>query len=190
MNAQIISGTYTVVSAKTGAHRTVAIMDDDFEWMTNYKPVAGTRVVKAMLGSDNERLTSIGVFTPAGELRIWKKHESRNDLIAALRYVIAKGAEERVQLGKTYAVMSKRCFICNRKLTNPASHFYGYGPDCAEQNDLPYDRSAGSETSEGASAPEPVGDVLAQASAVVASNKIGWQTVRPARTFEQLFGAE
>lgn len=151
-NAQIISGTYTIVSAKTGDHRTVKIQDDDFAWMTNFKPVAGTRIVAAMTGADNERsFTSIGTLTPNGELRIWKKHEGRADFVAAVKYLLAKGVGNEVEYGKNYAVRSGKCFICNRKLTTPASVHYGYGPDCADNNGFPYDTKAGSSKS----APSP-----------------------------------
>lgn len=139
---EIMSGTYTIVSPKTGAHRTVKISDDDFEWMTT-APAAGTRKVSAMVGSDNENsFKAIGTVTPDGALRVWSAHTGRLDFIAATKYLLRHGAGQEIELGKAYAVISGRCWLCNLKLTNPASVVHGYGKDCAENNDLPYDRKA------------------------------------------------
>ncbi len=137
----IASGTYTIVGPK-GGHRTVKISNDDFAWMRT-PPPAGTRIVAAMTGADNENsFTGIGHISPAGELTIWRKQEFRNDFIAAARWLLKNGAGQEVKLGTAYALLSKRCWICNLKLTNPASHAHGYGKKCAQNRGLPWDPKA------------------------------------------------
>lgn len=158
MTQQILSGTFTVVSAKTGDHRTIRIQDDDFAWWTmGSKPINGTRVVKAMTGSDNESSFSyMGLLSPTGAFSPSKKFTDRVDFVAAVKYLLAKGVGNEVEYGKNYAVRSGKCFRCARKLTTPASVFYGYGPDCAQQMGLPYDTSAGTTKGSSNAAQSPV----------------------------------
>ncbi len=142
----LISGTYTIVNPRTGGHRTVRISDDDFAWMQT-PPAAGTRIVAAMTGADNERsFTGMGTLSPAGVLTIWRKQAHRADFVAALNWIVKNGAGREVEFGKAYAIRSGKCFLCNRKLTTPHANAHGYGSDCAEKHGLPYDRKARPDT--------------------------------------------
>jgi hypothetical protein len=109
------------------------------------------------------------------------------DFVAAVSWLVRNGAGRETELGKNYAVRSGRCFMCNRKLTTPGSVHFGYGPDCAQQNGLPWDANP-----QGATAV-----AMAEEVASAASAKIGWQTVKanpvsvafkPTRTYADIFG--
>jgi hypothetical protein len=136
----LMSGTYTIVG-NLGGHRTVRISDDT-DWMTT-PPPAGTRIIAAMTGSDNERsFTGIGFLTADGTVSIWHKQAWRADFVAAARWLVKNGIGREVELGRAYAFMAVKCFLCNRKLTTEHAKFHGYGADCAEIHGLPYDRKA------------------------------------------------
>ena len=135
--ARVPDGTYTIVGPH-GGHRTLSLSSDT-SWMTR-PPVPGTRILGAVLTGDNERPTSIGVVYPDGAVSMWRRFEERNDLRKAARFLLAGGLARAIEAGKAYAIRSGRCMFCRRKLTTPESVHFGYGPDCAEQNGLPYER--------------------------------------------------
>lgn len=197
---QLKSGTYTIVNPKTGGHRTVQLRDDDFEWMTSNKPVAGTRVIRGMNGPDNEQsFVYLGTVSPTGVASFTRKSAVYPTLVAAAKWLLAKGVGREAELGKAYAILSGRCCFCNRKLTTPGSVHFGYGPDCADKNGLPWLAN-----------PDSEGAIVAEAAAIVA--RIGFQNVainpativgtdgstattahglpKPIRTYEELFGSD
>lgn len=50
-----------------------------------------------------------------------------------LQVIVEADIKELLEMGFSYAEMSKRCFRCGRKLTVPTSLHRGLGPDCAEK---------------------------------------------------------
>lgn len=114
------NGTFTVVSSKTGDHRT-------FKIATPRKgKLAGKRVVSLLTGSDNERdYTSFGFVEPNG-IRVWQRCPDMAPLARML-----ENLPHHVQRGSVTVTASVCCRVCNRKLTTPESLALGIGPSCA-----------------------------------------------------------
>lgn len=202
---QVMSGTYTIVNPKTQGYRTIRL-NDDTSWMSDAPP-AGTRIVEHLNGPDNETsFRGFGFVRPDGTLSVWKSKTHLTDYIAAAKYLLAKGVGQEDTFGKAYAVRSGRCYLCTHKLTTPTSVRYGYGPECARTNALPYENQATPRVSTQRSTEnaQPVAQVTPPQAQLSADDsrtshvgngkthgRIGWQRITGSpRTYEQLFGRD
>lgn len=67
-----------------------------------------------------------------GELKIWSRfYDIDPRWPEAVRTVLGMDTEGRIQAGKAYAQVSKRCMVCGLPLTTPDSLDRGIGPVCA-----------------------------------------------------------
>lgn len=175
--AQVLDGTYTIVMG--GSYRTIRLTSDT-SWMTT-PPASGTRVAQLLIGPDNE--TSFKGFAfvrPDGSVQPWRS--AGVDAVTFLEWLLANGAGQEAALGKAYAVRSGRCCFCNRKLTTPASTYYGYGPDCADRNGLPWGdapKAAPAVLAATEAQADAATDVIAMVSGIAAAEaaRVGWQSV-------------
>lgn len=191
-----LPGIYTIVNPRTGGHRTIQLRADDFAWMTYNRPPAGSLAIRGLNGPDNEQnFVYLGDVSPSGIAHFTRKASLYPTLVAAAQWLIRNGSGREASLAKAYALRSGRCSFCNRRLTTPASITAGYGPDCAEQNSLPW---GGPSLPLGPTDPVTAAEEVASAAAA----RVGWQTVTanppridgyhknditPRRTYSDLF---
>ena len=91
--------------------------DDDF--------MGGRQLVGYLTGADNDRdYTTIGHLTETGTARVWRKHQSKERIVDALRTLLADPEA---------AVKAVHCYRCHRTLTVPASVHDGLGPECSKR---------------------------------------------------------
>lgn len=81
--------------------------------------------------------SGVGKVDADGTVRFWRKAGGLADRARiALRVLLA--AEDRIALGKAYALEANECFFCGKELDTPDSIAAGYGPDCARRRNLPW----------------------------------------------------
>jgi hypothetical protein len=109
-------GTYTVEGDEGHASFRISHQADD----ANFAP--GKDIIGVMLGSDNERYTSIG-FVVEGRVRLFRKNVGVNHWWD--NYLTELTADPEAVLE------ALNCRRCNRLLTTPESIADGIGPVCA-----------------------------------------------------------
>jgi hypothetical protein len=136
METKIYNGIYTVVNKETGIHRTFRIRTQP----ENSKFAPGKRTVATLTSPDNNRgYTQFGFVTDDG-INVWNKKRgvdvpSKWEWYAFMvcDLLLNDGTAMR-EKGKEYAVkVSKRCLLCNRRLTTPKSLKDGIGPECIKK---------------------------------------------------------
>lgn len=121
-------GTYTVVF-QDESYRTVRLQTNDESWDF----AAGEQILSYLTGPDNEAsFQPCGILRRDGRLTTWRRYRG-TPLEAELTRVVAALLRDHVAAGETYALRSRRCWRCHRKLTVPASIHRGLGPDCARR---------------------------------------------------------
>lgn len=195
----IKDGTYTVVNPRTGGYRTIRITSDT-DWMTN-RPAPGTRIAQYLYGPDNSTsFRGFAFVSQDGTAKVWRSSQASVEIVAALNWLLVHGAGKEGELGKAYATISGRCCFCGRKLTTPGSTHYGYGPDCAEKQGMPWDgnprrsRNLVEEAEEVAScAADRIGFQRVATNPVTIVNADGSETTTAKsalRTYRDLFGED
>jgi hypothetical protein len=117
----------TVVSPKTGEHRTFSIKT------IQHGNLKDKRIIALLTGPSNEDdYTGFGFIQDDGTIRVWAKHrgtqfEKFADLFDRPGYWASRGVEYMAE---------GRCRRCNRLLTHPSSITSGIGPDCAEMEGM------------------------------------------------------
>jgi hypothetical protein len=123
MNIATHNGTWTVVSLKTGDHRT-------FKISTWTKKENTPRVVSLLVGSDNESDYQSFGFVNLNGIYVWKKYRgTKFEQYARMLEKLPQHIEN--QLVDVHH--EGRCRMCNRKLTTPESIENGIGPVCMEK---------------------------------------------------------
>lgn len=118
-------GYYTLVYPN-GEHRTLRIKtlkDGNLE---------GKTIIGYLNGTDNVSQYKYFGFVSEEGLRFWRKFEETESVERRSRILKAYQtlSENPSEAGKTYALHSGNCFVCNRLLTNPESIEAGIGPEC------------------------------------------------------------
>jgi hypothetical protein len=129
----VFNGTYTVISP-TGDHRTFQIKTQ--KETSRFCP--GKRVVSILNGPNNEADYLGFGFVEDGGINVWSARKSNRPTYPSLweQYakmlwsLITEGEQSRFYVKGARIEVSKRCLICNRKLTHPASLEKGIGPEC------------------------------------------------------------
>lgn len=121
-------GYYTIEKAE-GRHITIRVEDAPEEWKVSAK------VVGILTGPINTSdYTNCGFLHSDGRFQPWKKFVSGFDSWKeAVKVLVQSSKEERVNLGKAYALRSGRCWRCGRVLTVPESIRDGIGPECKKK---------------------------------------------------------
>jgi hypothetical protein len=143
----LYNGTYTLQNKISNEHRTFQIKTQ----AVDAKFAPGKRVLSLLNGPDNEsNYIGFAFITDDNRVIVWFKYRGQNGKKSHYEYyaalfqqlqVIEDENEEittAINLGdKEYSVLlSKRCFVCNRKLTTPESIKAGIGPICAGRSGL------------------------------------------------------
>ena len=121
-------GEFTVSSPK-GSHRTfrVKTMAQD----SKFAP--GEQTIALLIGADNENSYRSFAFLKEGGMRVYRKQQGTETAKAGLVLVsLLRGDELGKKLTEAgYTVLeSRRCFRCQRLLTDPISISVGMGPEC------------------------------------------------------------
>jgi len=128
------NGYYTVVMDDT--HVTLRLKDP---W-SDCKVAPGTQVIGYLNGSNNTTsYCNIG-FVVNGKFKVWKTYRDGYEHIhRAIEFLLTT---DWIVAGKEYALRSKKCCFCSHVLTTDISINYGYGPECAEKHNLPWEAVA------------------------------------------------
>lgn len=123
--AGISNGFYTLTSPD-GTHRTFRVHTK----RATARVAAGQRVISLLVGPVNtEDYETVGVVRKEG-IGLWKKHQGgRVEKWVSVLWAIAGGG---VVAGWDMLV-SKRCRVCNRELTDPESIETELGPSCRKR---------------------------------------------------------
>lgn len=125
---QTHNGKLTVVSHRTGEHRTFRIKTQDKD--ARFAP--GERIVSLLIGPDNvSSYKGFGFVMPDGRIAVWKK--DRGTKYEELARFLEKLGEHEAA-GRVDVHWSVLCRRCNRELTTPESIESGIGPVCAEMS--------------------------------------------------------
>jgi len=90
------------------------------------------RQIIAIAGGRNSRtFTNFGIIQDGVIIHqfVWWKREEYNDGVVAAAKRLLEGDTD--EAGRVYGRKFGRCYVCNRKLTDPNSLATGIGPDCA-----------------------------------------------------------
>lgn len=120
------NGTYTVPINDDGEYRVIKLTDCPESWN---KP-AGTQIAGFQSGADNESDFTGFAFVNGIHFKPWRQFFNAHEINKALDKLLTTGRHG--EFGKIWAMASKKCFICGRKLTVPISKKAGIGPICAE----------------------------------------------------------
>ncbi len=121
------NGVFTVVSAKTGEHRTFKVRSQKKD--ASFAP--GMRIVYLLTGPNNqEDYTGFG-FVVDGEIKLWSRF--RTEQYTKLANMLTN-LEEHREKGHVRVMAETTCRRCNRPLTNPSSILSGIGPECASKS--------------------------------------------------------
>jgi hypothetical protein len=113
MNLTTHNGCVTIISPRTGDHRTVRIRTQR----------SGERVVELLTGPDNFR--AFGYFR-AGGVELFRRHHGDRFFEWIAKWLKSPRGEY---------LFEGRCRKCNRRLTEPESIRCGLGPKCREDID-------------------------------------------------------
>lgn len=135
----IPNGIYTIEN-EAGDHRTICIRTQK----KDAKFAPGQRIASLLAGPDNENDYQGFAFVGDEGFRVWRSKRGKKSVSTFEWYALileainfAPSDIERVELTVTLKdhaykiLMEKRCVVCNRKLTTPASIRAGIGPICA-----------------------------------------------------------
>lgn len=118
------NGILTIVSKRTGEHRTVKISTQSKD--SKFAP--GKRVVALLSGPDNESdYRSFGFVDEHSGVVLFRKHQDSAFYVWLRRFL-----NNPVEYVESVDVLFEgRCRVCNRVLTEPESIMSGIGPVCA-----------------------------------------------------------
>lgn len=133
------NGHITVVSDKTGEHRTIRIHTE--KWVERDasgevlldeqgKPKKkAVRTIGLLTGSDNENdYQNFALVGDDGRVVLWKKYRG-----GRFHEWLAKYLSRPEDFPQIECNFEGRCRVCNRLLTTPESVLRGIGPVCEEQ---------------------------------------------------------
>lgn len=129
----IKNGIFTIVSGKTGEHRTFRI---NTVLRGNLK---GKRILGLLTGPDNTSSYKGFAFVDDDRITVWRKYRGEGDweVYAHLVYCLSRQGQMspdgriRVEGLSMSLLFQGRCCRCNRALTVPSSIESGIGPICA-----------------------------------------------------------
>lgn len=127
---RVPNGTYTVPINDFGEYRVIKLTDCP----ERYNKPAGTQIAAYQSGADNENDYTGFAFVSGTRSGIWPKFRNAREIQFALTKLLTLGKAQ--EFGKLWAMESKRCYICGKKLTTPLSKAAGIGPDCADANGI------------------------------------------------------
>ena len=118
MNFLTHNGTMTIVSKRTGDHRTIKCDTIEMYGQTE-------RVVSLLVGPDNVRDYQAFAWVKGGEVRCWRQHAD-SPVKQFLAQVATTGEHPSAEV-----MVAGTCRRCGKKLTTKKSILEGIGPVCA-----------------------------------------------------------
>jgi hypothetical protein len=91
----------------------------------------GAQVAAFLSGPNNRSDYTRFAFVVNGEMWVWNRFRGARRPISALNLLLAGGLDAALDAGEAYALASRRCWRCQKRLTVPASIHRGLGPVCA-----------------------------------------------------------
>ena len=126
--SRIFNGTITLVNLAKETHITLKIET------AKYGKLKGKRIVSRLIGKDNENSYKGFAFVVGDMISVWhKQYNAKNAQIASILQSLMVEGENSRFANSVEMKLSKRCFVCNRKLTTPQSIEDGIGPICMEK---------------------------------------------------------
>ena len=137
----IFNGTYTLTNVATGDYKTLRVRTQK----ADARFAAGKRIAALLSGPDNNTSYTGFAFVDDASIRVWGKKRAADGKGAFEYYanLLPKASEALIgaeglevdgtftAAGREYRVqLSKKCLVCNRKLTTPESINRGMGPRC------------------------------------------------------------
>lgn len=123
--ADIPNGFYTL-TLPDGGHRTFRVHTRH----PNAKFAPGQRVIGLLIGPDNTSDYEGVAFLAAGGIQIWKRHRGgKTEVWLGVLWELMRGGH----VDGCELLVSKRCLVCNRTLTDDESIARGIGPTCWER---------------------------------------------------------
>lgn len=119
-------GYYTVVFEGDEGHVTLRVR----HWNKAGKP-EWVQIVSLLTGPENTADYTGIAFLEGKQVTFWKSFKGVR-VARAVRSLV-EGEDAWKAAGVAYALRSRKCFICNRELTDPLSVELGVGPICREQ---------------------------------------------------------
>lgn len=118
------NGKITIVSNRTGDHRTVKIAT------VKAGKLAGKRIASLLIGPNNcLDYKGFGFVNTNGSITLWNSCK-RDKFFLVLAHMIS--APEHY-LEKAKFMFEGKCIICNKPLTHPLSIELGIGPECRKK---------------------------------------------------------
>lgn len=134
-DGRVKNGTYTLVSEKSGEHRTLRIATVQNKQSGLY----GRRIISMLVGPNNEAdYIGFAFVEDDNTLRVWGAFRGTltADIGNALMAVLVRGRVQadgsvRAEGLRAHVLFKSACRVCNRPLTCPESIRTGIGPVCA-----------------------------------------------------------
>jgi len=133
---EVHNGTYTV-SNRAGGHRTLkieTILPDSKKPPHHFRNQnSGRRVIKLMIGPDNETNYTMVAWLNNDGPRMVQRYANDYGIVWTVNTLLdlALNREESRWHERYELMLEGRCLICNKKLTHPESIKKGIGPICA-----------------------------------------------------------
>lgn len=132
-DGRVKNGTYTLVSEKSGEHRTLKLTT------AQRGGLKGKRIAKLLVGPNNEAdYIGFAFAEDDNTLRVWGAFRGTltADIGNALMAVLTRGRVQsdgsvRAEGLRAHVLFKSACRVCNRPLTCPESIRTGIGPVCA-----------------------------------------------------------
>jgi hypothetical protein len=134
-DGRVKNGTYTLVSEKSGEHRTLRIATVQ----NKSSGLHGKRILSMLVGPNNEAdYIGFAFVQDDNTLRVWGAFRSTitADIGGALMAILSRGRVQpdgsvRADPLRAHVLFKSACRVCNRPLTCPESIRTGIGPVCA-----------------------------------------------------------
>jgi hypothetical protein len=138
-DGRVKNGTYTLVSEKSGEHRTLRIATVQ----NKRSGLHGRRILSMLVGPNNEAdYVGFAFVEDDNSIRVWGafKGTLTGDIGAALMAILIRGKVQsdgyvRAEPLRAYIMFKSACRVCNRPLTCPESIRTGIGPVCAGRSE-------------------------------------------------------
>ena len=134
-DGRVKNGAYTIVSHKSGEHRTLKISTVHNEESALY----GKRIISLLVGPDNQSdYRGFAFFNDNNSMSVWSRfrgtltEEIGRCLITFLvNGKVSDDGSIRMEGVNGHVLFQSACCVCNRPLTCPESIRSGIGPVCA-----------------------------------------------------------
>lgn len=122
---EIPNGTFTITNAETKNHRTFKV------YTVQKGNLQGKRILSLLIGPNNTLDYQSVAFIEDDGIKVWRRHQGTEFERLCKFFWLLLTVDDYPHKSSFHILLSKRCRICNRKLTTPESILAGIGPNCA-----------------------------------------------------------